>query len=132
MKENKHIVLVEDDDDDIFLLKTAFEELNMLDKVQLFRNGQDALVYLQNQSEPPSFVISDLNMPVMNGFELLDELLKKNFFVNGNPQFVFLTTSEKSMIPSHSFGESQFSFFTKGYSYNQMKDTLSIITTGKA
>jgi CheY-like chemotaxis protein len=127
MAEKKKIVLVEDDEDDIFLLKTAFEELDMLDRVVMFRNGQDAFQYLQSQTARPAIIISDLNMPVMNGFELLEALLQDDFFHGGHSNFVFLTTSDSTAIPEHQFDEDKFTFFTKGFSYNQIVETVSTI-----
>lgn len=121
------IVLVEDDEDDIFLIRAALDELKVANSVEVFRNGLDALSYLETQNDVPFLIVSDLNMPVMNGFELLNALLQRSFF-NGNvPPFVFLTTSETSAIPQHSFDRQRFTFFTKGYSYDQILDTVSVI-----
>jgi CheY-like chemotaxis protein len=129
-KNSKVIVLVDDDEDDTFLIQTVFEELNIEDDIRIFRNGYDAVTYLlAPDQQAPSIVISDLNMPQMNGFELLEALLKQNYFVGGEPKFVFLTTSEKSMVPNHNFGE-QIPFYTKGYSFTQVRDTiLKIVST---
>ncbi|SDG21205.1 Response regulator receiver domain-containing protein [Dyadobacter soli] len=124
---NEPVILVEDDEDDIFLIRMALEELQIPNQVVVFRNGLDAFEYLKDQHEKPYVVISDLNMPVMNGFELLSSILDHDVFSGAVPAFVFLTTSDLTTIPPHSFDQQSFSFFTKGYSYEQILETMKII-----
>lgn len=119
--------MVEDDEDDIFLIRAALDELQVGNPVEVFRNGLDALSYLETERTVPFMIVSDLNMPVMNGFELLNALLQRSFFEGNVPPFVFLTTSETTAIPQHPFDRQRFTFFTKGYSYDQILDTVSVI-----
>lgn len=124
--DNRYIVLVEDDPDDVFLVQTAFEDLRIHDKIVSFPNGHEAMLYLLEQPESPYLIISDLNMPQMNGFELLEALKTGGVFVDGKPKFVFLSTSDKSMVSMHKL-EEHIPFFTKGSSFSQVKETISSI-----
>ncbi|MCF0073008.1 response regulator [Dyadobacter sp. CY261] len=126
MAVNGPIILVDDDEDDVFLIKTALEELSISNEVRVFRHGLDALHYFQQLPANPFVVISDLNMPVMNGLELLDALTQQKLLPSGFP-FVFLTTSDVSAIPKQVLTEGRFSFFTKGYSYEQILETMSMV-----
>ena len=74
--EGKTIFVVEDDCELRFLLKEALskESYNVLEA----ENGKVALAKLGDIEEPPSLILLDLNMPVMNGFEFLEEY-RSNF-----------------------------------------------------
>jgi two-component system nitrate/nitrite response regulator NarL len=75
MSEQKNFLVV--DDDEIFLftanyvLKRSFPDVNIVTS----KNGEEALVKLAALTPDALFV--DLNMPVMNGWELLEEISLK-------------------------------------------------------
>lgn len=74
--EGKTVFVVEDDDELRFLLKEALskESYNVIEA----ENGKVALSRLGDINDPPSLILLDLNMPVMNGFEFLEEY-RSNF-----------------------------------------------------
>lgn len=67
------ILLVEDDQLDIMDFKRTLSKMNILFSLSIASNGEDAVQYLSNigPDRLPDFVLIDLNMPKMNGFELL-------------------------------------------------------------
>ena len=79
LKQNGTILLVEDDQDDIFIFKRALVAANVLNPVVVLNNGQAAVDYLSHQGEysspeknPLPFVIFlDLKLPYLDGFEVL-------------------------------------------------------------
>jgi CheY-like chemotaxis protein len=72
-----NLLVVEDNQIDVFLAKSVLEEAGHLDPLSFAENGQLALDYLQNQENPlPTIILLDLNMPVMDGFEFLDAFAK--------------------------------------------------------
>jgi CheY-like chemotaxis protein len=78
----RRVVLVDDNRASNFLHQCLLEELSLTDEIVVLSNGGQALDYLTTQraggegSEPggQDLVLVDVNMPVMNGWELLDEL----------------------------------------------------------
>lgn len=96
MKHANHtILLVEDDPDDVLLIKEALSELSSIIIVNK-KNGLDALHYLEELKEKnnslPCLVILDINMPVLDGKKLLAILKNDNSF-QSIPVIVFTTSS---------------------------------------
>ena len=79
MPEHALILLVEDMEDDLVLIRRAFAKANILNPIQIVRNGDEAIAYLKgngkyaNRAEYPlpDLMLLDLKMPVLDGFEVL-------------------------------------------------------------
>ena len=70
------VLLIEDNEGDIFLFKEALESWNMVNPLQIARNGQEAMSYFNkletNQiSSKPDLIFLDINLPFINGIDLL-------------------------------------------------------------
>jgi two-component system, response regulator len=76
MPENQ-VLLVEDDPEDVELTKLALQKLLPGWTWIVARDGVEALDHLSNGNAPPTLVILDLNMPRMDGFELLERLASR-------------------------------------------------------
>ncbi len=75
------VFMVEDNPDDIELTLEAFKESNREFNVNVAQDGIEAMKYLRMEDEfnnrpHPDIILLDLNMPRMNGFEVLAELNK--------------------------------------------------------
>jgi len=76
---DKTILLVEDDENDIFFMKRALQKANVSAPVQVVMDGQAAVNYLSGAGEYqdrtnyplPSAVFLDLKLPYVHGFEVL-------------------------------------------------------------
>ncbi|MBD3750069.1 MAG: response regulator [Sphingobacteriales bacterium] len=96
----KSIWIAEDDADDRMIIKEAFEENFYQNQISFFEDGESVLLKIKNQTEDtpidfPSLLILDLNMPKVNGLELL-KLVKKGEKTRHIP-VVILTTSKNKM-----------------------------------
>ena len=71
-----NILLVDDDEVDVMTVKRAFAKANITNPIYVATNGVEALELLRTEKIPPSrrLILLDLNMPKMNGIELLREL----------------------------------------------------------
>jgi CheY-like chemotaxis protein len=73
------ILLVEDNDEDVFLLQRAFRKSAIECNLQLAQDGQEAIEYLggegkysdRNVHPVPALVLLDLKLPYVHGFEVL-------------------------------------------------------------
>lgn len=83
--ENRTILIVEDDPNDVMLVKRAFEKANVVNPIQVVDNGEDALDYLMGNGEYsnrrdhplPVIILLDLKLPRRSGLEVLEWLRKQ-------------------------------------------------------
>jgi len=98
-----YILIAEDDADDRFLLKTAFEESGYKNTLRFVENGVELIKHLKevserkNNDEYPGFILLDLNMPKKDGREVLKEI-KENKVFKKIPVIVFTTTKNENEI----------------------------------
>jgi len=102
--ERLFILIAEDDADDRFLFKTAFEEKGYKDRIEFVENGIELWNHLQGIPEKspkekayPSFILLDLNMPKKDGREVLREIKQHPEF-RKIPVVVFTTTNSENEV----------------------------------
>ena len=89
------ILYAEDDPDDRELLREALKGKGVEHEVVETANGREALLYLRSSKgiqNPPSLILLDLNMPVLNGRETL-AIIKSEPDTAAIPVVVFTTSS---------------------------------------
>ena len=98
MSKLKHtIVYAEDDLDDLFILRQAFQKHDHIEVVHA-PDGKIALVMLEEMvsvSELPCLVILDINMPVMNGREAL-QAIREHEILCKLPVVLFSTSNSSA------------------------------------
>ncbi|MGB1253555.1 MAG: response regulator [Candidatus Promineifilaceae bacterium] len=97
-KQAIDILLVEDNEDDIILTLESFHEIKTAVITHVVRNGEEAISFLRRTGAyanvpTPSLIVMDINMPKMNGFEVLDNI-KQDPMLCQIP-VVILTTSDR-------------------------------------
>jgi len=111
MEDLKRILLAEDSVKDVELTLTALEEKHLANKVDVVRDGEEALDYLYRrgpfQNRPggnPAVVLLDIKMPKVNGLEVLRQI-KSDERLKTIP-VVVLTSSreEQDMVESYRLG----------------------------
>ena len=90
------ILLVEDNPGDVRLTQEVFKETNLLNRLNVVRDGVDAMAFLRREgqyssSTRPDIVLLDLNLPRKSGREVLEEV-KSDPALRSIP-IVVLTTS---------------------------------------
>lgn len=88
---NKLVLYVDDDADDRMLMVEALEVVTTEYQFITAQNGPEALMHLRETKEKPGLVILDLNMPGMNGMEVLQEI-KSDDTLRNIPVVVFTTS----------------------------------------
>ena len=68
--KNGSVVIIEDDIDDQKFLKSVFKKLNYSNEILFFVNGEEALAYLKLPEVLPFLILSDIDQPLLKGFDL--------------------------------------------------------------
>lgn len=80
MKKNKIICVIDDEEINQFILKTIIKNLNSEIRILSYTNGEEALASLSqlqvSDQEMPDIILLDINMPLMGGWQFLDEFIK--------------------------------------------------------
>ena len=111
MEKLKKILLAEDDQKDIDLTLAALEDINVANKIDVVRDGEEALDYLFRRAKyknrgngNPVVVLLDLKMPKVDGLEVLKQIKESDELCN--IPVVILTSSkmESDLITSYDLG----------------------------
>ncbi len=105
---NMKLLLVEDNDLDVFMVQRLMRRLNLDYPIIHAKNGEEALRILRPDTEhptlvPPFIMILDINMPRMSGFELLDELVDDPMFSQIPVYIVSTSTRQKDKDKAMSY-----------------------------
>ena len=127
MNKNGPIVVIEDDLDDQEILQSIFKRLNYTNKIIFFSDGEKALEYLNVTDIMPFLILSDINMPKLNGLEL-----KKKIYTDAALQikcipYLFFTTSASKKAVIDAYSMSAQGFFIKDHSEAELEKTIRIM-----
>ena len=101
----KPILLVEDDRVDAMMVKRALEDLKVTNLLVHSNNGREALEYLRDEDNiPPCVILSDLNMPEVNGVEFLRDLKAEEKLKRIPVVILTVSTEEKDIIETFNLG----------------------------
>ncbi len=99
-----NILLIEDNEGDIMLTIDAFEESKIVNSINAIRDGKAAINFfesLTNEEDIPHLILLDVNLPKVNGHEVL-AFLKNNEKYKTIPVIMLTTSSaEKDILKSY-------------------------------
>ncbi len=113
------ILLVEDREDDILLVRKSFENGGVSNPIQSVRSGEEAIAYLSGEGKYanraeyplPALVLLDLKMPGMDGFDVLT-WIRQQEGLRGLPVVVLTSSTEMSDV-NRAYRLGANSFFVK-------------------
>jgi DNA-binding response OmpR family regulator len=125
MKENLKVLLIEDDMDDVELLKEAFGDNNVEYELEVIMEGDRVKPFLETAEYIPGIIIMDLNLPKTDGKEILKDIKATDAF-KSIPLIVFSTSSSKDDIEyAYSLGANK--FITKPTTIAGWNETIEVI-----
>jgi len=121
------ILLVEDNEDDMVIIQEVFTDMKLATIVNTVRDGEEALTYLRRkgkykEARMPDLVLLDINMPKMNGFEVL-EAMKKDPRLQSLP-VIMLTTSHREEDVVRSYAKGACSYIHKLVGLDEFKQLI--------
>ncbi|HVX26640.1 MAG TPA: response regulator [Parafilimonas sp.] len=127
MNKEGCIIVIEDDLDDQFLIQESFKELNYPNEIIFFNDGQSALAFLANGNKNPFLILSDINLPKLNGFQLRLKLKENADLHLKCIPYLFFTTALNHQAVIDAYSTSVQGFFTKPTSFIELKEQIKII-----
>ena len=128
MTTNRAILLVEDNEDDVFLMKRALKTAQIANPLCIVEDGQQAVDYLSGtgkyadrEKHPfPAIVFLDLKLPIKDGLEVLH-------WIRSQPQFenlivLVLTSSSEPSDLKRAYGFGANSYLVKPPTASQLLD----------
>jgi CheY-like chemotaxis protein len=127
MNKNGPVIVIEDDEDDREALDNIFKRLAYSNEIIYFTDGELALAYIMKEDVFPFLILSDINMPKLNGLEL-----KKKIQTDAQLQikcipYLFFTTSASKQSVINAYSMSAQGFFIKETSDKDLEATIRII-----
>lgn len=123
----KHIMLADDDRDDIELFEFAVKECSVNIKVSTAEDGQMLIELLEKESVPDVIVL-DLNMPGMSGYDCL-RAIRKNKKYNDVPVIIFSTSSTEKDI-DYCFSNGANYYIVKPSDFNDFRHLINDMCNG--
>jgi CheY-like chemotaxis protein len=124
MPKRGPILIVEDDHDDQELLREVFEELNIVNEIKFFASCINVLDYLVTAISKPFLIISDINIPLMNGLELKQRINETECIKLKNIPFVLFTTNPDLTVVSQAFQMNVQGYFVKPSTLEGIKEVM--------
>ncbi|HQS89780.1 response regulator [Polaromonas sp.] len=124
------ILLVEDNEDDVYLTREAFEAASLRVNLHHVNNGEKCLQFLRKQGPyanvpSPDLILLDMHMPVMDGHEVLKEIVKDEKL--RHLPVVVLTTSYEAADIQKMYGLRCNSYITKPVDFDNFVKAIGQI-----
>jgi CheY-like chemotaxis protein len=121
-------LLVEDDNDDCELFTEAIEAVDASVRFYFATDGKEALDKLSGKAiQSPDIIFLDINMPQMNGWQLLNRL-KEDQTLKDIPVIMYSTSSQMNDRKKAS-ASGALCFFTKPNSFLHLKKMLEVVVS---
>lgn len=124
------ILLAEDNEDDLLLIREALEEIPLVQVMRVVRDGKEALEALRgngvNGRKEVDLVVLDINMPKKNGFDVLTEM-KRDAKLRQIP-VVMLTVSEREEDIVKAYSEGACTYIRKPVTFAGLQQVVKALS----
>jgi|GEM_PF-3380044 len=124
MKELR-IVLVEDDEWDIDLMRYSLKQRNIPFELEVYNHGVAAARFFEHVNLIPDIIILDVNLPGIAGTDLL-KLVKQNALLQNTPVLI-LTTADNPQYKELALRDGASKFITKVMQVKEMNTVIDTI-----
>ena len=127
MEKAGPIVIIEDDQDDQSIFASCLENLHYENEIVFFDDGFKALEYLSQSEVKPFLIISDINMPKLNGFALRDIIHEDDALRLKCTPYIFFTTTRSEENVTDAYAKSIQGYFVKPNSFKEWENDLKMV-----
>ena len=127
MNRNGPIIIMEDDEDDQIMLKEVFEKLKYPNALHFFPDGFEALEFLNSSNVIPFLILSDINLPKLDGFALRDRIKMDAKMQLRCIPYLFFSTALNQDAVIQAYSLSVQGFFQKQNTIQELEKTIAVI-----
>ncbi len=127
MRKSGPVIVIEDDVEDQQILDEIFKNLNFPNKILFFSDGNDALEYLNSAEVQPFLILSDINMPKIDGFEVRNKIVTQERSNLKSIPYLFFTTGVDKKAVHDAYAMSVQGFFLKSSTMAGLQNTVKKI-----
>ena len=127
MNRNGPIIIMEDDEDDQIMLKEVFENLKYPNALHFFPDGFEALKFLNSSDVIPFLILSDINLPKLDGFALRDRIKMDAKLQLRCIPYLFFSTALNQDAVVQAYSLSVQGFFQKQNTIQELEKTIAVI-----
>lgn len=116
LTEHPTVLIVDDSENDALLMQTIFERSGFVRPIQFARDGDEAIAYLRGdgihrdrtQHPLPTVVLLDLNMPRVNGFEVLEWIRQQPELARLRVYVLSASNRTEDIVHAHALGANSY------------------------
>jgi two-component SAPR family response regulator len=121
------IIILEDDEDEKTILIEVMKEMQVENEIKFFTSGVELYDYLLSTNDKPFIIISDINVPRMNGLELKKAINESQTLRRKSIPFVFLSTTSVKKYVEAAYDLTAQGYFVKQNSFKDIERHLRMI-----
>jgi len=122
LNETCNIFLADDDEDDTFLFQEALGQIPLPTDLVIAENGMELMKKLGSTEQVPDLIFLDMNMPVKNGLECLQELRRSDIYKE--TPVVILSTSVAGYLLEDAYNAGANLYIQKPTSFSNLVTIL--------
>lgn len=126
MNENP-ILIVDDDQEDLDLIKDVAEHLKLSRPIHYFKSGEQLESFLQASAYAPFLIICDVNLPEEDGFAIKRRISENPELKYKSVPFIYWSTDASEKQIQHAYDLPAQGFFFKPTNFNELCDTFETI-----
>jgi CheY-like chemotaxis protein len=121
------LIILEDDDDEKMLLSEVITKIGLTNEIKFFSTGIALIDYLMTTKDRPFLIISDVNIPRMNGLEVKEKINESDFLRRKAIPFIYVSTSGAMSAVERAYDLNAQGFFLKQNTIGDIEKHLRII-----
>lgn len=124
-RKAKRILIVDDDPDYIFLMEEAIKTCQPSCQVEVVTQPADLMSYLEKR-ERPNLIFLDINMPVSNGFEVLNVIKSSDQYKQIPVVMLSVSQAKEDVFKSYDIGAN--AYLIKPGAFEELKRRVAVFT----
>jgi len=127
MNEKGKIILIDDHPYEVDLLNLALEKLHLDYEIIYFSNAIEAYKYFEKTMDHIFMIVSDINMPGMNGIELRKEVDRNERLKKKTIPYLLFSSSTENYYVDKAYDYNAQGYFKKPMDLDEMTELFDII-----